>query len=219
MPPMKCSVAIGPVVGLSLILSAFSGVSGVSAVPGQPPREPSASPAAAGTIAFRNVAAFDGSRLVLRTNVVVRDGIIQAVGPDTAIPASAQIVEGEGRTLLPGLIDAHTHLGLKFGEQFLQEALIFGVTTELEMWGAATSMALKSQSTSTSTSTSTSAAAASATAGAGNAIERADLRTAGTGVTVPKGHPTHMGGPPFPTLDLSSPEFHPGSAGYGQRTC
>jgi imidazolonepropionase-like amidohydrolase len=176
MPPMKCFAATALVVGLSLAQSALSGQSTLSP---------------AGTIVFRNVAGFDGSRLVRRTTILVRDGIIRAVGPETVIPADAQIVEGEGRTLLPGLIDAHTHLGLMFGEQFLREALTFGVTTELEMWGAATSMALKNQSAS---------AADAATAGRGPGHERADLRTAGTGITVPKGHPTHMGGPAFPTL-------------------
>ena len=169
---MKCSAATALVVGLSLSAP-------------QQPQEPSPP---AGTIVFRNVDLFDGSRLVRRTNVLVRDGMIRAIGPETAIPASAQIVEGEGRTLLPGLIDAHTHLGLTHGEQFLQDALTFGVTTELEMWGSDASMALRNES----------ASAAAATAGHGRDRDRADLRTAGTGITVPKGHPTQMGGPALP---------------------
>jgi len=35
---------------------------------------------------------------------------------------------------------------------------------------------------------------------AGGDTEMADLRLAGIGVTVPKGHPTQMGGSSFPTL-------------------
>jgi imidazolonepropionase-like amidohydrolase len=180
MPPMNWSAATALAVGLSLGFSAVFATSGVDAgVNAEVGPDVQ-------TIAFRNVAAFDGARLIRRTNVLVRDGMIRAIGPDTVIPTSAQIIEGEGRTLLPGLIDAHTHLGLVNGEQFLQDALIFGVTTELEMWGAATSMPLKN--------------ATSRERERERERERADLRTAGTGVTVPEGHPTQMGGPAFPTL-------------------
>lgn len=182
---MKCFAATALVVGISLAVSDFSDLSDLSAAR-QPPK-PSAS---AGTIVFRNVAAFDGSRLVRRTNVVVRDGMIRAVGQKAVISASAQIIDGEGRTLLPGLIDAHTHLGTTYGEQFLQDALTFGVTTELEMWGSDASMALRNES----------ASASGATAVRERGRGRADLRTARTGITVPKGHPAHMGGQAFPTL-------------------
>jgi imidazolonepropionase-like amidohydrolase len=162
--PMKWFVAIAPVVAVALSVA----LSAISSLPGIPSE----------TIVFRNVAAFDGSRLIPRTNVVVRDGMIRAVGADVVIPASAQIVEGEGRTLLPGLIDAHTHLGVMFGEQFLKDALIFGVTTELEMWGGEASRALRNAST---------------VSDRDHDRDRADLRTAGTGITAPKGHPTQMG--------------------------
>ncbi len=58
----------------------------------------------------------------------VRDGVIVSVG-DTA-PAGVESIAGDGRTLLPGLIDAHTHA---FGDA-LERALVFGVTTELDMF-------------------------------------------------------------------------------------
>lgn len=167
------------------VLSASSTSSALSAfsTSRQPAGQSSGQPSPDDVVAFRNVAVFDGARLIRRTTVLVRDGMIHAIGPDTVIPPAAQIVEGDGKTLMPGLIDAHTHLGMTFGEQFLQDALRFGVTTELEMWGAATSFTLRNEPDSSSASR-----------------NRADLRTAGTGVTVPKGHPTHMGGPPFPML-------------------
>ena len=38
--------------------------------------------------------------------VVVRNGLIEAVGENVAIPADAMLVEGEGLTVYPGLIDA-----------------------------------------------------------------------------------------------------------------
>ncbi|HWS98774.1 MAG TPA: amidohydrolase family protein [Pyrinomonadaceae bacterium] len=133
-------------------------------------------------LAFRDVDVFDGSRMIRRTTVLVRRGRIRAVGRNVAIPPSAQVIDGRGKTLLPGLFDAHTHLGMMNGEQFLREALDFGVTTELEMWGGETSLALRKKMA------------------AGGFSDMADLRTAGTGVTAPRGHPTQMGGPPSPTF-------------------
>jgi imidazolonepropionase-like amidohydrolase len=133
-------------------------------------------------LVFRNVDVFDGSRMIRRATVLVRDGMIRAVGSDIVIPPSTQIVEGKGKTLLPGLFDAHTHLGVMHGEQFLRDALGFGVTTELEMGGSDASLALRKKMA------------------AGGFVDSADLRTAGIVITVPKGHPTQMDGPAFPTL-------------------
>jgi len=48
---------------------------------------------------------FDGT-------VVVTDGLISALGPDVTAPESAEVVDAAGRWLLPGFLDAHTHLGV-----------------------------------------------------------------------------------------------------------
>lgn len=45
--------------------------------------------------------------------VVVRDGLIEAVGPSVAAPADAQIFDGTGLTVYPGFVDALTNLGLQ----------------------------------------------------------------------------------------------------------
>jgi imidazolonepropionase-like amidohydrolase len=42
--------------------------------------------------------------------VLVEDGKIVAVGRDLPIPAGAQVIEGEGKTLIPGLVAAYTTL-------------------------------------------------------------------------------------------------------------
>jgi len=42
--------------------------------------------------------------------VLIQDGHITAAGPNLAIPAGAKIIDLGSATLLPGLIDAHTHL-------------------------------------------------------------------------------------------------------------
>jgi cytosine/adenosine deaminase-related metal-dependent hydrolase len=46
-------------------------------------------------------------------DIVIRDGLIAAIGPGAAstVPAGeAEVIEGGGRLLLPGLVDAHTHM-------------------------------------------------------------------------------------------------------------
>ncbi|MFY2764084.1 CIA30 family protein [Arenimonas sp. MALMAid1274] len=89
-------------------------------------------PAEAGASEFvvRDVRVFDGEAFIDRSHVHVRDGLIHAVGPDIAIPDGVAIVEGRGRTLLPGLIDAHVHT---WGEA-RADALRFGVTSQIDMF-------------------------------------------------------------------------------------
>lgn len=54
---------------------------------------------------------FDGDQVLRSRTVVVSESRIAAVTHRSAA-RGAQIVEGRGRTLLPGVIDAHVHLGL-----------------------------------------------------------------------------------------------------------
>jgi imidazolonepropionase-like amidohydrolase len=52
--------------------------------------------------------------------IVIKDGKIQAVGGALAIPANAEVIDLSHRTVLPGLIDCHTHVadGQGDGEPF-----------------------------------------------------------------------------------------------------
>ena len=43
--------------------------------------------------------------------VVIRDGLIVAVGVDVEIPADAEVIDGKDRWVYPGLIDAWSDLG------------------------------------------------------------------------------------------------------------
>src|SRR5690606_11689240 len=83
------------------------------------------------SFAIRDVRVFDGERVIERANVVVRDGRIAAVGADAQLPDGLDVVDGAGKTLLPGLVDAHVH---SWGNA-RADALRFGVTTELDMLG------------------------------------------------------------------------------------
>jgi hypothetical protein len=50
--------------------------------------------------------------VIEKGTVLVRDGLIEAVGANVAIPADAWIVEGETLTVYPGLIDALSTVGM-----------------------------------------------------------------------------------------------------------
>ena len=60
---------------------------------------------------FRNVRVFDGPHLTLTepTNVLVRGNKIAVIDGAASSPG-ATVIDGGGRTLMPGLIDAHTHI-------------------------------------------------------------------------------------------------------------
>lgn len=127
---------------------------------------------------FRGVRVFDGARLLPAQDVLVQRGRIARLGRGLSAPAGAAVVDGAGRTLLPGLIDAHTH---SYGDAG-KAALAFGVTTELDMFSdVATLRARKAEQA------------------AGTATDRADLLSAGTLVTAPGGHGTEYG-MPIPTI-------------------
>ena len=68
---------------------------------------------------------FDGksNSLVTPGLVVVTGGKIAAVGPKATIPAGAEVIDFGDATLLPGFIDAHTHLTFPYSEDYKQARL------------------------------------------------------------------------------------------------
>jgi imidazolonepropionase-like amidohydrolase len=44
--------------------------------------------------------------------LLIDDGKIVAVGANVAIPAGAEVIDAAGKVVMPGIVDAHTHLGL-----------------------------------------------------------------------------------------------------------
>ena len=77
-----------------------------------------------------NARVFDGEHMQERASVLVTGGRIEQVGPDVTPPAGTEVIDGTAKTLLPGLIDAHAHAQ----PPALEYALLFGVTTELDMF-------------------------------------------------------------------------------------
>lgn len=52
---------------------------------------------------------------IQKGSVLIRDGKIAAVGKDLKASSNAQIIDGEGLFLTPGIIDAHSHLAVEGG--------------------------------------------------------------------------------------------------------
>lgn len=66
-----------------------------------------------GPVAFTNVRAFlDGSHFADGQTVLVDKGVITQVGPaaSVTVPKNAQVIDGQGKTLVPGLWDSHQHV-------------------------------------------------------------------------------------------------------------
>ncbi|HWE45403.1 MAG TPA: amidohydrolase family protein [Caulobacteraceae bacterium] len=63
-------------------------------------------------VAFTHVRAFVGDRFVDDETVVVEGDKIVSVGPaaSTPAPVGAQLIDGAGKTLVPGLWDSHQHI-------------------------------------------------------------------------------------------------------------
>jgi len=95
---------------------------------------------------FRGVVVIDPARSdpAGGQSVLIRDGRIEAVGPNGSIPTphGARIVEGNGRTLAPGLADAHVHLELE-AEGWLALFLANGVTTVFNQRGTPEHLVLR----------------------------------------------------------------------------
>jgi imidazolonepropionase-like amidohydrolase len=139
------------------------------------------------TCLIRNARIFEGTCVLPYDAVLIRDGRIAAVGKEASLPAVSKSLDAKGRTLLPGLIDAHVHAGIP--NDALARALLFGVTTELDMFMPVASLL---------------EAKAKQDGAGGSRI--ADLRSAGYCATVPGGHGTQYGFP-IPTVD-SAEEAH-----------
>lgn len=72
-------------------------------------------PAAKAPVLFDNVQLFDADKgtFVANQAVLAQDGKIAAIGAAGSIkaPAGAQLIDGRGKTLVPGIWDAHMHIG------------------------------------------------------------------------------------------------------------
>ncbi|MAT54685.1 MAG: amidohydrolase [Saprospirales bacterium] len=90
-----------------------------------------------GSIAFSNarIITMKGNEVIENGTVVVEGNVIKAVGRKVAIPRGAKVIDCAGKTIMPGIIDAHAHSGnFRYGlspqKQWEYYAnLAYGVTT------------------------------------------------------------------------------------------
>jgi hypothetical protein len=67
-------------------------------------------PAAGRLVAITNATIMTASGATIpKGTIVIRDGKIAAVGADVAVPAGAKVIDGAGKYVTPGIIDAHSH--------------------------------------------------------------------------------------------------------------
>jgi len=98
------------------VLAAFGAPSvgaGAHEFPGTAQAAASARPAvdAPATVLFRNVRIFDGKsgRVSGPSDVLVRGNRIERIAAGLAPEPATRVIDGDGRVLMPGLIDAHWH--------------------------------------------------------------------------------------------------------------
>jgi imidazolonepropionase-like amidohydrolase len=97
---------------------------------------------------FRNVRLVDGDgRLVgERLALLVERGRVAAIDVENRTRDGAAIVDLQGRTMIPGLVNAHGHVadtkGLQTGRQFYTEANVLGQLAQYASYGVTTVMSL-----------------------------------------------------------------------------
>lgn len=128
-------------------------------------------PALADSWLIQNVRVFDGERMHASRSVLLDGANIADDNYRGAAPAGARLVDGKGRTLLPGLIDAHVH-----AYRHMELPLLFGVTTQVDMF---TGVSIMQETTRRMRE--------------GKNADGADLYSAGTLATAPGGHGTEYG--------------------------
>jgi imidazolonepropionase-like amidohydrolase/Tol biopolymer transport system component len=90
-----------------------------------------------GTIALTNarIITMEGDEVIAKGTVLVEGNRIKAVGPRVVIPRGARVIDCAGKTIMPGIIDVHGHLGnFRYGISPQQQwhyfaNLAYGVTT------------------------------------------------------------------------------------------
>jgi imidazolonepropionase-like amidohydrolase len=71
-------------------------------------------PPAGKLVAITNATIMTASNgTIERGTIVIRDGKIAAVGANVAVPAGAKVIDGAGKYVIPGIIDAHSHSAME----------------------------------------------------------------------------------------------------------
>lgn len=99
-----------------------------------------------------NVIPMDKEQILLNQTVIIRDGIIVEIGKKLKIPKNAQLIDGKGKYLIPGLTDMHVHLFTddEFPDELAPDEfkimIASGVTTIRLMTGTPEQLVLREKS-------------------------------------------------------------------------
>lgn len=129
---------------------------------------------------IKDVKLFDGEKIIENTSVKVVADKIEEVSHEIKLDEEIKIINGQGKTLMPGLSNAHVHAWMP---QALNDAAKAGVLNVMDMHGVESfQMGMRSLKDSTS---------------------YARYFVAGYAATAPEGHGTQFG---FPVPTLEKPE-------------
>ncbi len=102
---------IAAILALSLACAAGAQPADRTANPADPfPSTYQRTPSAPVAITGARILTGTGAEIANGT-LLVRDGLVEAVGEGLAVPDGYQVIDGRGRWVTPGIIDAHSHLG------------------------------------------------------------------------------------------------------------
>ncbi len=112
-----------------------------------------------GTLVVRNIDRLwtANGQILEHVSVMIRDGVIRAIGADVQTPAGATVIDGAGMTAIPGIVDTHSHSAMATwnegsasivpevrvtdvlmpGSLEIYQALSGGVTTTVVLHGSA----------------------------------------------------------------------------------
>ncbi len=129
---------------------------------------------------IKNVKVFDGENVIENTSLRISNGLITNIGSSIPIEEGDSVIEGNGKTVIPALSNAHVHA---WSPQSLQQAAKAGVLNVMDMHGVEPfQMAMRQLKDSTN---------------------YARFFVAGYAATAPEGHGTQFG---FPVPTLKGPE-------------
>ncbi|NRB83017.1 MAG: amidohydrolase family protein [Winogradskyella sp.] len=129
---------------------------------------------------IKDVKLFDGEKVIERTSVKVDNGTIVEVAINIHTSGKDQIIDGNGKTLIPALSNAHVHA---WAPQSLSQAAKAGVLNVMDMHGVETYQSMMRQLK--------------------DSTNYARYFVAGYAATAPEGHGTQFG---FPVPTLNKPE-------------
>ena len=126
----RCHAPAGPQGMLAAVLAVLASCGSTPTGPDDPPHTPSSVPLA---IVGVRVVAMHSPAIHPDQTVLIRNGRIEWVGPsaERTPPADATVIQGDGRFLMPALVDMHVHVRASELDDYVDA----GIATVRNLWG------------------------------------------------------------------------------------